>query len=186
MLSAAVQSAKADYLPAQAVVHAWHVAHNRPLDIDEDLQLDWLYEAVAWGSWTAEKTLRTIDADLYIQARQDFHSRGGFNQYFYPNQPPACIGSGKPIEGRDDVDDLLLNAAIYGDKELAEACIQAGGDPNACNEFGESLLVLCCKGGHLGVLEACLSLLLFVLPTLNTTRLSSHPAPQRKHWTSTA
>jgi len=158
MLFAAVQSAKADYLPAQAAVHAWHTAHNRPLDADEDLQLDWLYEAVARGSWTAEKTLQGMGTDLYIQARQDFHTRGGFNQYFYPNQPPACIGSSESIGDRDDVDDLMLNAAIYGDKRLMEACLTAGGNPNASNEFGESLLLLCCKGGHLDVMEACHSL----------------------------
>ena len=155
MLSAAVQSAKADYLPAQAVVHAWHVAHNRPLNVNEDLQLDWLYEAVAWGSWAAEKTLRSMDAELYIQARRDFHVRGGYNQYFYPNEPPQYIGSGESIEGRDDIDDLLLNAAIYGDRRLMEACIKAGGDPNACNKYGETLVVLCCKGGHLNILEVC-------------------------------
>jgi hypothetical protein len=163
MLNAAVNAAKADYLPAQAVVHAWHVAHDIQLTVDHEQQLDWLYEAVAWGSWTAAHTLQLMDKDLYKQARLDFHARGGYNQYFYPGQPPQYIGLndfikslGSKANENEDISELLQAAAIYGDQRLIETLINKfGGDLNACNEFGESLVVLCCKSGHLDILEAC-------------------------------
>ncbi|KAF8535131.1 hypothetical protein BDD12DRAFT_912978 [Trichophaea hybrida] len=166
MLNAAVNAAKADYLPAQAVVHAWHVAHGKQLTVDHELQLDWLYEAVAWGSWTAGHTLQLMDQDLYKQARLDFHARGGYNQYFYSGQRPQYIGSddfikslGSKSKGNEDISDLLQAAVIYGDRRLVETLIKnVGGDLNACNEFGESLVVLCCKSGHLDILEALKSL----------------------------
>jgi len=49
---------------------------------------------------------------------------------------------------------LLQSAAIYGGRALAKYLLEhKGADPNFRNQFGESLLLLCSKGGHLDVLE---------------------------------
>ncbi|KAA8900914.1 hypothetical protein FN846DRAFT_957648 [Sphaerosporella brunnea] len=172
MLKATIEAARADYLPAQAVLHAWHFAHDRQVDVDEHVQLNWLYKAVVWGSWTAGSMLREMDPDLYREARSEFHSRGGYNQFFHSREPPDYIDLAGAT-GHEHITRLhrsvglsedagapiLTAAAIHGSCTLIEVLVKdLGCDPNTCNEFGESLLVLCCKAGHIELLEVLVKL----------------------------
>jgi len=156
------EAARRNYLPAQAIVHVWHAAHSREVGIDEDTQLDWLYNACLWGSVHAAPVLRRKNPSVYGDARKEFHARGGYNQYFYNNQSPSHINSDEFLWGlqskayqpdAEHMADLLQSAAIYGDAALAKFILESGEvDSNLCNRYGESLLVLCCKGGHMDML----------------------------------
>jgi TPR repeat protein len=162
-LSSLLESAKRGFLPAQAILHAWHTSQLRPLDVDEETQLDWLYNACIWGSVHATPILQRKSRLDYEAARKGFHDRGGYNQYFYDDQPPAHIGSSQFLEmlklrahqpSAKDMAALLQSAAIYGDTQLAQCILNIGNvDLNMCNQYGESLLVLCSKGGHIDLLR---------------------------------
>ena len=163
MLDAAVQSAKRGYLPAQAVVCTWYDATGQNMPVDRETQIDWLFECTAWGSFTAGAFLHRLDPEQYAEARTHFHKSGGFNQYFYANQPPHFIHS-KEFAGsldksfyqdkRGELQAMAEAAAIYGDATLMKTLIQSlDVDPMLQTRWGETLLVLCCKGGHLDVLK---------------------------------
>ena len=162
-LKSVLEAARKGYLPAQAIFHVWHSTHARAVDVDEETQLDWLYNACLWGSVYAAPVLRQKCPSDYEAARQEFHTRGGYNQYFYNPQAPAHIkseeflGSLKSKAYQPDTEHmaaLLQSAAIYGDITLAQYILKSGNvDLNLCSRFGESLLVLCCKGGHMDLLH---------------------------------
>jgi hypothetical protein len=162
-LDSILKSAKKGYLPAQAIFHVWHEEHHMVAPIDEEKQMDWLFEAVTWGSFFAGGSLRRLDVQEYQLARQLFHNYGGYNQFFYSRNRPPYIDS---EDFRNSISSLNLDAdianasalleaaAIYGDAPLAQRLLEVPGvDPNFTNEYGESLVVLCCKGGHLDVLK---------------------------------
>jgi hypothetical protein len=154
-LDSILKSAKKGYLPAQAIFQVWHEEHHIAVPVDEEKQIDWLFEAVTWGSFFAGGSLRRLDVQEYQLARQLFHSYGGYNQFFYPRNPPPYIGSedfrnsisclnlGADIATASA---LLESAAIYGDVLLTQRLLEVPGvDPNFVNKYGESLVVLCCK-----------------------------------------
>lgn len=163
MLDAAVKSAQRGYLPAQAAVTAWSEALQKQLPISKDMQIDWLFEAAAWGSYAASTCLRRIERGEYLEARVQFHRSGGYNQYFYHRDPPEYIMStdfpsslvlDHYRDRAEDLNALAESAAIYGDARLMKHLLQKlNVDPALTNRWGESLLVLCCKGGHLDVLK---------------------------------
>ena len=162
-LNSIVEAAKRDYLPAKAVFYTWYDAHSKECPVDAELQLDWLYDAAVWGSTFANEVLQLKSPSDCIAARKMFHHRGGYNQYFYGSQPPAHIHSedfiqSLPASGFNNDDEhvnaLLQSAAIYGDISLAAHLLyKANANPNLTNQFGESLLLFCCKGGHIDLLE---------------------------------
>jgi hypothetical protein len=136
----------------------------RSVDIDEEVQLDWLYNACLWGSMHARPVLRQKSLSCYEDACKQFHQRGGYNQYFYDGQPPAHIRSKEFLDGlklsacgqpnAGHLFALLQSAVIYGDTALAKYILETEKvDLNLCNQYGESLLVLCCKGGHMDLLH---------------------------------
>jgi hypothetical protein len=162
-LDSILKSAMKGYLPAQAIFRVWHEEHHMVAPIDEEKQMDWLFEAVTWGSFFAGGSLRRLDVQEYQLARQLFHNYGGYNQFFYSRNRPPYIDS---EDFRNSISSLNLDAdianasalleaaAIYGDAPLAQRLLEVPGvDPNFTNEYGESLVVLCCKGGHLDVLK---------------------------------
>ena len=163
MLDAALKSAQKGYLPAQAVVTAWFEAFQKPMSVDKDTQIDWLFEATAWGSYAASTCLRRLEPDQYYEARVQFHRSGGYNQYFYHKEPPDYIQSTDfpsslvPDYYRDNIEELNTlaeSAAIYGDVSLMKHLVRKlNVNPALTNRWGESLLLLCCKGGHLNVLK---------------------------------
>lgn len=158
-----VEAAKKGYLPAQAIFAAWHFTHQRPVPIPLETQLDWLYEATSWGSFYAGCSLQRLSQIEYESARTAFHRQGGYNQYFFGGDPPAHIGSVdfrhslsymNIGQGTETVNQLLHSAVIYGDDLLTAHLLQEySPDPNLSNQYGESLLVLACKGGHIKVLK---------------------------------
>ena len=162
-LKCALEAAFRGYLPAKAICHTWHAAHLRTMDVDEETQLDWLYDACIWGSGFASHVLKGKNPSVYRSARQMFHQRGGFNQYFYDCEPPAHIGSKQFISALaahgietepEHLNALLKSATIYGDVALAQQLVQHEKiDLALTTAFGESLLLLCCKGGHIDVLQ---------------------------------
>ena len=89
-LKSVLESAHRGYLPAKAIFHPWHVAHSRKIDVDEETQLDWLYDATVWGSAYAGQSLQFKSPLVYDSARQMFHRRGGYNQYFYDSGTAAA------------------------------------------------------------------------------------------------
>jgi hypothetical protein len=137
------------------------------MPVPEETQLDWLFEAAAWGSASASTCLRRLHPEQFAEARMEFHRSGGYNQYFYHQKPPGYVGSDefstsldpKYYENKpEELNALAESAAVYGDAILMKHLIQELGlDPTLTNRWGESLVVLCCKGGHLDVLEACLA-----------------------------
>lgn len=170
-LQMVVKAAEKNYLPAMAIFSAWHNAHSRDVGVDDDIQLDWLYDATCWGSSYAGDMLRRKSTSDYMAARKCFHRRGGYNQYFYGSEVPAHIGSEEYVSAIHalhlDLDhkmNLLQSAAIYGQVSLAKVLLQDKSiDINMANEAGETLLFLCCKGGHIDLLEvhtytSCLTL----------------------------
>ena len=171
-LKSVLDAAALNYLPAQAMFEVWHKSSDREVAIDLEKQLDWLYEASVWGSFYADASLRRIDLSEYRLARRQFHAQGGYNQYFHPRNRPYHIGSAefkhsmsetnwKP-EG-EALSALLQSAVIYGDAPLTRELLNRYRmDPNQINRHGETLLILCCKGGHLDVLKV-LRLALFHL-----------------------
>lgn len=177
MLEYALESARKGYCPAQAVVTAWFIAAKEPMPVSEETQLDWLFEAAAWGSAVASTCLRRLDLEQFAEARMQFHRSGGYNQYFYHQKPPEYVGSdefSKLLDTRyyennpEELNALAESAAVYGDAILMNHLIQEFGlDPTLTNRWGESLVVLCCKGGHLDVLEAC-----WVFPALRVDFLT--------------
>lgn len=166
-LDSVVEAAEQGYLPAQAIFAAWHVTHRRPVPVPLETQLDWLYEATSWGSFYAGDSLQRLSQTEYESARAAFHKKGGYNQYFFSGDPPAHIGSAEfrhsmsyltVSKDTETVSLLLRSAAIYGDDLLTAHLLQEySPDPNLSNQFGESLLVLACKGGHIKVLKVILS-----------------------------
>lgn len=162
-LNMMLEAARRQYLPARAMVHAWFDANEREIGVHEEVGLNWLFEATLWGSTCAGKVLQRKSLDDYLAAREEFHDRGGYNQYFYDTQPPEYIGSegylstiGQLLNGdsKQHMYSLLESAVIYGDGALAKYLLQQkGADPSFRNQLGESLLLLCSKGGHLNVLE---------------------------------
>ncbi|KIM82919.1 hypothetical protein PILCRDRAFT_88233 [Piloderma croceum F 1598] len=162
-LKSILEAARKDYLPAQAILHVWYAAHSQAVDIDEETQLDWLYNACLWGSVYAGPVLQQKSPSDYENVCKEFHMRGGYNQYFYGNEWPSHINSKEFLEGLQSktyqpdaghMADLLQSAAIYGDAALAQFILESGEvDVNLCNQYGESLLVLCCKGGHTDLLH---------------------------------
>jgi hypothetical protein len=162
MLNAVVESAKREYLPAQAVAMSWFQAHNKEATVAMEVQIDWLFEATAWGSYIASTLLRRLDEAGFKDARLQFHKSGGFNQYFYDKHPPAFINSADFLssvtvdqypENSDELLGLASAAAIYGNSMLMARTPELKVNPNFTNQWGESLVVLACKGGHLDVLE---------------------------------
>ena len=133
------------------------------IPVDLEVQVDWLYEATTWGSFYASKTLEQINQEEHLLARREFHARGGYNQFFYPREPPPYIGSQEfrnSVSSLNLVGDLshahtlLVSAAVYGDDQLADRLLEVTGiDPNFSNEYGESLMVVACKGGNLPVVR---------------------------------
>lgn len=162
-LSNVLKSAKKGYLPARAVFHAWHEAQKASIPVSMETQVDWLYEAAVWGSFYAKKCLERLDKKELSFAREEFHYRGGFNQFFYSRMPPPyiaseefrCSMSSLELENHPSQSQALLETAvIYGDRLLVERLLQVPGiDTDVLNKYGESLIVLCCKGGHLEVLK---------------------------------
>ena len=69
------EAARRNYLPAQAIVHVWHAAHSREVEIDEETQLDWLYNACLWKQITRTPVLRRKNLTVYEDARKEFHAR---------------------------------------------------------------------------------------------------------------
>ena len=168
-LKSMLEAARKGYPPAQAILHVWHAAHSQMVDVDEETQLDWLYNACLWGSIHAAPVLRLKSPSDYEAARQEFHARGGYNQYFYNNQSPEHIRSEEFIgklkskvylPDDDHMEALFQSAAIYGDTALALFILESGKlDLNVCNRHGESLLTLCCKGGHMDLLRVSFEIL---------------------------
>ena len=167
-----IEAAKKGYLPAQAIFAAWHFAHRRPVPVPLETQLDWLYEATSWGSFYAGHSLHRLSQIEFESARSAFHRKGGYNQYFFDGDTPAHIGS---VEFRNSlsylnigkdteiVNQLLQSAVIFGDDLLTAHLLQEySPDPDLSNQYGESLLVLACKGGNIKVLKVDL------LPSLTT------------------
>ena len=162
-LKSILKSASKGYLPARAIFYMWHQAHRIDILVDLEVQVDWLYEATTWGSFYASKGLEQINQEEHLLARREFHARGGYNQFFYPREPPSYIGSQEfrnSISSLRLVGDLshahtlLISAAVYGDEQLADRLIEVTGiDPNFTNEYGESLMVVACKGGNLPVVR---------------------------------
>lgn len=166
-LESMLAAASKDYLPAQAIFHVWHTANTRVIDVDRETQLDWLYNACLCGSVHAAPVLRQNSPSDYEAARKQFHVRGGYNQYFYSDQPPAHTGSEEFLGSlkskiyqpdTKQMAALLQSAAIYGDTALGQYILKNGQvDLNLCNQYGESLLVLCAKGGHIDLLRVSLN-----------------------------
>jgi len=186
-LKCVTEAARRGYLPAKAVFYPWHIAHSQTIAEDDETQLDWLYDASIWGSVYAAQVLQHKNRAEHEGARQMFHRRGGYNQYFYDNDPPAHIES-RPylvslMTSRVDVEfqhlkALLQSAAIYGDAALAQHLLRDRGmDPNLTTDCGESLLLLCCKGGHVNVLYVCIPS--FSLTCADLSRRSSKPGRVR-------
>lgn len=167
-LELVVEAAKKGYLPAQAIFAAWHVTNGRSVPVPIETQLDWLYEATSWGSFYAGNSLRRLSQIDHESARTAFHRKGGYNQYFYGGDPPTHIGSAEfrhslsrmTVSNEiETVNQLLQSAVIYGDELLTAHLLQQySQDPNLTNQFGESLLVLACKGGHINVLKVDFSI----------------------------
>lgn len=185
-LKSVLESAHRGYLPAKAIFHPWHVANSRKIDVDEETQLDWLYDATVWGSAYAGQSLHLKSSLVYDSARKMFHRRGGYNQYFYDWEPPPHIRSKQFISSLaasgismepHHLNALLQSTAIYGDVALAKHLVQDQRiDVNLVTRFGESLLLLCCKGGHIDVLEVRY----FQYSTLISSRsLSMQEQPQK-------
>ncbi|KAF1830818.1 ankyrin [Decorospora gaudefroyi] len=176
-LRLAVKSARKGYLPAQANVVAFHEALGRREELDLDEQRDWLFEATAWGSHIASACLYRLSASEFGEARAAFHKSGGFNQFFFAQEPPSYIHSGEFIASltkqHGDTEALGQAAAVYGDVTLLKRLIEHGLDPNLVNSWDESLLLLCCKGGHLNVLK-------FLLQSGATLKSSATESPL--HW----
>ena len=157
-----LKSAQREYIPAQAVATAWFIANGKTIPIDEETQIDWLFEATAWGSSTASKILKRFNEKEYVQARDAFHRSGGFNQFFYAKESPYYIGSatfrqslGHELKkSQEELSSIAIAAAVYGDSELLSKIFRVSNlDANLSNAWGETLLVLCCKGGHLHSLK---------------------------------
>ena len=165
-LKSILDAAACNYLPAQALFEVWHKANDRRVALDIEKQLDWLYEASVWGSFYADASLRRIDVNEYRLARQQFHAQGGYNQYFHPRDRPSHIGSAEFKQSMSKsswkpdsevLSALLQSAVIYGDAPLARELLNRYRmNPNQISHYGETLLVLCCKGGHLDVLKVLL------------------------------
>lgn len=159
-LKNAVASARKGYLPAQASVVAFHVALGREKELDHEEKIDWLFEAAAWGSYIATECLARISLDHFYDARKAFHRAGGYNQFFYAQEPPPYLHSEEflksiPSENKD-LEVLARNAAIYGDLALLQRLLgDFKVDPNLVNDMGESLVLFCCKAGHLELLKVC-------------------------------
>ncbi|KAG8529893.1 uncharacterized protein KY384_005374 [Bacidia gigantensis] len=157
------QAADRGYLPAQCLFENWHVAHRKPILTDKERQLDNLYDAAIWGSFYAAVSLQRTDSNEYKLARDQFHARGGYNQYFYCHEAPPYIGSAEFrtcmsqtgwSPGVEPLSVLLQSAVIYGDALLLHLLLDRHDmDANQTTRHGESLLTLCCKGGHLAVLK---------------------------------
>ena len=163
-LECVLKSAAKDYLPAQAVFHTMHTANAWEILVDLDTQLDWLCRAASWGSFYAGTSLKQINRDEYRLARADFHKKGGYNQFFYSRDENglAHINSkasrtiSPEIDQQNDLNTapLLLSSVIYGDTALLQRLIREEQvDINSVNAYGESLLTLCCKGGHIDTLN---------------------------------
>jgi hypothetical protein len=162
-LQSVVEAAKRGYLPAKAVCRTWYDAHSKDCPVDVESQLDWLYDATVWGSTIASDVLQIKSPSDYLSARKIFHQRGGYNQYFYGSQAPAHIHPEDLVRSlpaneldhyKAHINALLQSAAIYGDISLAAHLLHnLKADPDVMNEFGESLLLLCCKGGHIDILK---------------------------------
>ena len=159
-----LESAAKGYLPAQAHFHTMHIANAQEIPIDSDTQLDWLCRAAGWGSFYAGASLKQIDEDEYRLSRADFHRRGGYNQFFYSRDQNglAHLNSKDSRTTSSEVDrqqdsntaSLLLSSVIYGDTTLLLRLIKEEQiDINVANAYGESLLTLCCKGGHIDTLK---------------------------------
>jgi len=159
-LDYAVSSSKKGYLPAMATTISWHQVHGRKPPVSKEVQTDWLFEATAWGSFVAGACLKRLDPDEYSLARKAFHRSGGYNQFYYSSDAPAHLFSPQFIQYLHRSMDMtkLIEfaqlAAIYGADDLMQHLIHACSvSANAINNWGESLLVLCCKAGHLDLLR---------------------------------
>jgi hypothetical protein len=160
-----LRSAQHDYLPAQALFRAWYegLGRTQSIPIPLETQLDWLSEAVAWGSFFAGASLQRLDPNEFQLSREEFHKRGGFNQYFYPRKIPpevrydsarVTLLANSDVTPRDNTYDLLEYAVIHGDSAFVKRLLSLRGiNPDYTNQYGESLLLLCCKGGHLETLK---------------------------------
>ena len=156
-------AARKAYLPAQCLFEGWHQAHNVKEPLNLERRLDHLYDASIYGSFYANASLHRLDTSECKLARTQFHARGGYNQYFYSPEAPSYIAS---TEFRDSMSQtgwdlnenplsvILRSAVIYGDVQLLRKLLELYDlDLNQALNHGESLLILCCKAGHLSTLK---------------------------------
>lgn len=160
-LTYSIASARRGYLPAQASSVAFHVALGRQGELELEEQVDWLFEATAWGSFAAAECLKKLDLESFHAARAAFHRAGGYNQFFYSQDPPPWIHSAEFVQSvtrESDLQAFAQAAVIYGDITLLRNLLRVHElCPSLTNKWGESLLLLCCKAGHLDILKACRS-----------------------------
>jgi Ankyrin repeats (many copies) len=162
-MEAMTSSAKKGYGPAWAHFATWHRAKGYNIHLPRETELNWLYDATVNGSFCAGCSLQRLDAAEYSLARREFHSRGGYNQFFYKHETPEHINS---RDFRDSLDlkesskqtlerleAFAWSAAVYGDVLLLRKLLDSGLDPNITNNVGETLLVVACKAGHLALIE---------------------------------
>jgi hypothetical protein len=101
-----------------------------------------------------------LDPNKYALAREDFHKSGGYNQFYFSEVAPARILSphfAESIkdESSDELMELAQSAAVYGAADLMRHLLgPCKVNVNLTNSWGESLLVLCCKAGHIDILRA--------------------------------
>lgn len=161
-LAYATEAARKGYLAAQANVMAFYMALGRTDEARDEEHMSWLFAGVAWGSFVAAACLRRLSPSTADDARDAFHHAGGYNQFFYPREPPSYIHSaefaGSLSSQQADLSALAQAAAVYGDATLLSRLFALGVSPNLTNLEGESLLLLCCKGGHLEVLKVSIGL----------------------------
>lgn len=176
-----IASAKKGFLPAMANTVAFHQALGRESELNSDEAVDWLFEAVAWGSIVATRSLATINPAELLKARKEFHKAGGYNQFFYSKEPPPFIRSYEFIRAlnndntTEDLEALVQAATIYGDSTLLKHLFDNRTvNPNLTNGYGESLLVLACKAGHLDVLR--------YLVSSGATSMANHQQESPLHW----
>lgn len=157
-------AARKGYRPAQCLYAHWFRALGRKPMVSHDTELDWLYEQTTLGSFLAATTLKDMDQSEYDSARREFHSKGGYNQYFYPGQRDQLCTSDKETvryitgstkaRGHDELYALFWSAAVYGLATVMETLLEDSTvDINQANEYGETALSLCCRGGHIDLLE---------------------------------
>lgn len=173
-----IYAAHAASLAAQGIANRILAAHHLLEQVDDNIRLRWLQNAISTGSLIAVEDMKVLHPEHLQEARQNFRRRGGYSNLTNTTQisPQDSLSelAGLTAESafricnsRDSPDDvldaqgnsLLHYAAMYGLPDvIAYLVLQQGACVDVENYKKETPLYKACLAGHGDAVKALIEL----------------------------